>query len=69
MIEKGEEEMKYRIVVGEKGNEQGHIIDTTAKTDKGARIALTRALYPYLKDGWGRIEYDLYDDGRWQRMG
>ena len=58
--------MVYRIVVGELGNEVGHIVPTGARSDHGARSALGRALARYGGDGWGRIEYDLYDDGRWQ---
>ncbi len=57
----------YRIVVGEIGNEQGHIVETNAKTEQGARVVLGRELAKYGREGWGRIEIDLYDDGRWQR--
>lgn len=48
---------EYRLVVGEVGNEMGHIIDSNAKTEKGARIALGKELAKYGGDGWGRIEY------------
>lgn len=60
--------MTYRIVVGELGNEQGHIVATRAESDRGARIALGIQLAKYAGDGWGRIEIDLYGDGRWQDM-
>lgn len=59
--------MRYRIVVGEVGSEQGHIVETAARTDHGAAVVLGRELAKYHGDGWGRVEVDLYDDGRWDR--
>lgn len=58
----------YRIIVGETGNEVGHIIDTTATSIVSARRILVRELAKYRGDGWGYIEADLYDDNRWQRI-
>ena len=57
----------YRVIVGEVGNEQGHIIPCNAKTDTGARRILARELAAYDGDGWGRIEYRApgYD---WQEL-
>jgi hypothetical protein len=56
----------YRLVVGEKGNNQGHIISTNAKSEKGARIALGKELAKYKGDGWGRVEYQ-HENGEWER--
>ena len=47
---------KYRLVVGETGNEIGHVMATTAQTEVGAKIALGRALAKYDGDGWGYWE-------------
>ena len=58
--------MMYRIIVGETGNERGHIVTTMAATERGARIVLGRQLALYEGEGWGRVEIDLYSDGRWQ---
>lgn len=60
---------RYRVVIGEIGNERGHILTTNARTERGARCVLSRQLAAYHGDGWGRIEVDTYDDGRWQRLG
>lgn len=51
---------KYKIVVGEKGNTIGHIVNHNAQTDIGAIRALTKALSAYDGDGWGHI-VDLSD--------
>lgn len=59
--------MQYRLIVGETGNEQGHIVPTAAKSDRGAAIALGRALAAYDGDGWGRIEY-LRTPDEWDRL-
>lgn len=49
-------ELQYRIVVGEKGNDQGHIVDVDGgETD--ARAKLVAELEAYGGDGWGRIEF------------
>ena len=50
------EQDKFRLIVGEKSNEQGHIVETKAKTFKGARIALGRAVARYKGDGWGYVQ-------------
>jgi len=64
-----EDEMTYRIVVGEKGNEQGHIeyLDD-GTTEAEAKKALRKALRAYAGDGWGRVEYDYAGTG-WRRLG
>lgn len=46
----------YRIVVGEVGNEIGHIKECSAQTEIGAKRQLTQALSRYKGDGWGYIE-------------
>lgn len=46
----------YRLVVGETGNEQGHIVACHAITRADAEKALARAVAPYKGEGWGRIE-------------
>jgi hypothetical protein len=48
--------MRYRLVVGESGNERGHVVPSSTKTIQGARIALGRALAHYSGDGWGTIQ-------------
>ena len=48
---------RYRLVVGMTGSVQGHVVSTSATTERGARIALGKALAAYNGDGWGRIEY------------
>ena len=58
---------KYRIIVGEKGNEQGHIIPTRATTADGAWRAYRKAMQPYAGDGWGRIEVN-YNNTGWQAI-
>jgi hypothetical protein len=60
--------MQYRIVVGEVGNEIGHVISSNAKTSQGAAIALGRQLALYGGDGWGRIEVRQGPGYDWQRM-
>lgn len=59
-------EPAYRIVVGERGNEQGHVIDCDATTERGARECLRRELARYGSDGWGRVEYRRGDG--WDRL-
>lgn len=58
---------KYRLVVGEQGNEQGHIIKANAQSVKGARIALGREVAKYGGHGWGHIEHQ-HDNGMWERL-
>ena len=60
----------YRLVVGEKGNEIGHIIQSRAKSERGANIALGQHLALYAGDGWGRVEvnYTPADSTTWQTL-
>jgi len=65
--------VKYRIVVGENGNNQGHIKSSNAKSEHGANIALGKALTEYNGDGWGYIEVNYSDDysknsDQWRRI-
>lgn len=62
--------IKYRLIVGEVGNEQGHIIPTAARSFNGALIALGRQLALYLGDGWGRIEVNYHngDPAMWEEL-
>lgn len=48
--------VRYRIIVGEKGNEQGHVVDTPLATMVGAKRAQAKELAKYGRDGWSRIE-------------
>ena len=63
-----ERETEYRLVVGEIGNEVGHLIPCRAQTLRGARQSLARALAPYGGDGWGGIEV-RYPDYDWMPVG
>lgn len=45
----------YRLIVGERGNEQGHIHGCRAESLEGARRSLKRLMAPYGRDGWGII--------------
>lgn len=47
---------QYRLIVGETGNEQGHVIALNVLTLDGAYRALKREVAKYKGDGWGRIE-------------
>lgn len=47
----------FRIIVGEKGNEQGHIVSTKAGTEAGARRVVQREIHKYQGECWFRIEY------------
>lgn len=58
---------KYRVVVGENGNEEGHIM-TAGTTEAEAREALARELAKYRGDGWGRIEFSRVSESNWQRL-
>ena len=60
--------MKYRIVVGEVGNEQGHVISTRCTGLKGALRALKRELKKYGQDGWGYIEVGGGTPSSWRRV-
>lgn len=61
---------KFRLVVGEIGNELGHVVATKAQTLHGAKTALGRELAKYGNDGWGRIEEAVEtENGReWMRI-
>jgi hypothetical protein len=59
-------EQTYRLVVGEVGNEQGHIIECYARSLDGARRAAHRALQPYGGDGWCTICDVVGDPGNRQ---
>jgi len=61
------EDAMYRLVIGEQGNEQGHIKYTNAKTLRGAKTVLSKELEVYGGDGWGRIEYQ-HKNGEWERL-
>lgn len=58
----------YRIVAGENGNNQGHIISCNATTVAGALRILRRELARYGRDGWGRVEYNSIPGG-WCSLG
>ena len=53
----------YRIVVGEIGNEIGHIIPISVNSERLAKLALAKELRKYGRDGWGRVEYRTSRDG------
>jgi len=48
---------KFRIIIGEKGNEQGHIVPLSTRTIYGAKRSLNQELRNYGGDGWGKIQY------------
>ena len=54
-----------RVIVGEKGNEQGHIIEVQGD-EKSAKRVLRKELAKYGGDGWARIEYST-DGENWER--
>ena len=58
---------RYRLIVGEVGNEQGHVVPTRAGSLKGARRALRREIDKYNGDGWGGVEY-LHVNGEWEAI-
>ena len=47
--------MKYRLIIGEVGNEIGHVVYTSAKTARGAKRTLTCKLNE--GDTWGEVQY------------
>ncbi len=47
---------QWRIVFGEIGNQQGHIVEIDVETDCQAYRQLSHALSPYRGDGWGYVE-------------
>ena len=57
----------YRLVVGEKGNEQGHLVACKAQTPLGARIALGQQLARYKGGGWGYVQAEQ-PNGDWARL-
>jgi len=62
---KGGDMERYRIVVGEQGNERGHIIAAGAD-ERRARRMLARELAKYGGDGWGRLEVNC--GAGWERL-
>jgi len=58
-------EYRYRLVVGEKGNETGHILSCKAKTIEGSVRSLKKAMRPYKGHGWGRVEYTCPEMEGW----
>jgi len=50
------ETLGYRLVVGEVGNEQGHIVPCKAQTEAGVMRAAKRAVAGYRGDGWCMIQ-------------
>jgi hypothetical protein len=60
---------RYRLVVGEKGNEQGHIIETKAKSYDGAKRAMRREMAAHGEgQAWGRIEVNYGTGDLWGRI-
>jgi len=57
----------FRLVVGETGNDVGHVIATRAKSVTSAERALARAMRPYFDDAWGRVEIQRRNGG-WDRL-
>lgn len=60
--------VSYRGVVGEKGNDIGHVVAMAATNEADARAALALAVAPYGSDGWGRIEYQTAGMQGWERL-
>jgi len=48
----------YTILIGETGNEQGHMVPNRATTDAGAIRAAKRACAAYSGDGWWIVSCD-----------
>jgi len=49
---------QYRLIIGERGNNQGHIISCRAKTEAGARQSLRlRMAKENYREEWGLVEY------------
>ncbi len=59
---------QYRVIVGERGNEQGHVIGEGIESEAAARLVLADELAKYRGDGWGRIEWRTADMDGWERL-
>lgn len=57
--------MGYRVVVGEQGNDQGHVVDVVGD-EAYAYTVLDREVAKYQGDGWGRVE--VRRPGGWERL-
>lgn len=57
----------YRVVVGEVGNEQGHICSPMTGDEMKARRQLALELSKYKGDGWGRVEV-CRENGTWEAL-
>ena len=57
----------YRYVVGEKGNEQGHVSEEYPNALE-CHNALQACLEGYGSDGWGRIEWTSEEREGWDRL-
>jgi hypothetical protein len=60
-------EPKFRLVVGEKNDEYGHIIRSSAESPVAAYRQLKREKAKYGDNGWGRVEY--CNNGSWEHFG
>ena len=47
----------YTIIVGETGNERGHVTDSIHASDAAAVRKAKRLCAAYRGDGWWRVEY------------
>ena len=60
----------WRLMIGEAGNDRGHVYPTNARSLRGAQIALGRRLSGHGEhswdraSSWGRVEQRL-PDGTW----
>ncbi len=60
---------RYRIVVGEKGSDYGHVEALEIGSTEGdAQEMLARTLKGYGSDGWGRVEYSSDEGENWERI-
>ena len=50
------EATQYRLIVGERGNRQGHVMPIDVATEDAAFRLLAIELEAYRGDGWGRVE-------------
>lgn len=49
---------KYAIIIGETGNERGHVYSSAYADDAAAIRAAKRLCAAYRGDGWWRVECD-----------
>lgn len=59
--------LSYRYIVGEKGNEQGHVSQEYSNALE-CHSAYQRDLESYGSDGWGRIEWTSEEMEGWDRL-